>query len=146
MPDPNARLDELIGRLKERDYRLTPQRMAVLRILTESRDHPTVEQVHRHVLQDFPMTSLATVYKTMALLKEIGAVLEIGIADGSNRYDGHNPHPHPHLICTKCKTIVDPDIASLERLPQEVAETTGFRVESHRLDFFGVCPQCQAGS
>jgi len=143
MADPEARLDELTTGLRERGNRLTPQRMAVLKILAASEEHPSVEQIYERVKVDFPMTSLATVYKTVTLLKEMGEVLELGFSDGSNRYDGNKPYPHPHLICTKCKNIVDPEVATLSELRQKVAQSTGYQIVSHRLDFFGICLQCQ---
>ena len=143
MADPEARLDELTTGLRERGNRLTPQRMAVLKILAASEGHPSVEQIYERVKVDFPMTSLATVYKTVTLLKEMGEVLELGFSDGSNRYDGNKPYPHPHLICTKCKNIVDPEVATLSELRQKVAQSTGYQIVSHRLDFFGICLQCQ---
>ena len=143
MANPEARLDELIVRLREQYHRLTPQRMAVLRILAVSEGHPSVEQIYQRVKADFPMTSLATIYKTVTLLKEMGEVLELGFSDDSNRYDGNKPYPHPHLICTKCKNIMDAEVATLSELRQEVARSTGYRIVSHRLDFFGICPQCQ---
>jgi Fur family peroxide stress response transcriptional regulator len=143
MANPEARLDELIVRLREQCHRLTPQRMAVLRILAVSEGHPSVEQIYQRVKADFPMTSLATVYKTVTLLKEMGEVLELGFSDGSNRYDGNKPYPHPHLICSKCRNIVHPQVATLSELPREVARNTGYQIVSHRLDFFGICPRCQ---
>jgi Fur family peroxide stress response transcriptional regulator len=143
MVEPQARLDEMITSLKEQGHRLTPQRMAVLKILAVSEGHPSVEQIYERVKVDFPMTSLATIYKTVTLLKEMGEVLELGFSDDSNRYDGHKPYPHPHLICTQCKNIVDPEVATLSGLRQEVADVSGYQIVSHRLDFFGICPQCQ---
>jgi len=143
MANPQTRLEELTARLKERGHRLTPQRMAVLKILAASEEHPSVEQIYERVKADFPMTSLATIYKTVTLLKEMGEVLELGFSDDSNRYDGIRPYPHPHLICTKCRNILDPEVPTLSELPQEVARSTGYRLVSHRLDFFGICPQCQ---
>lgn len=143
MVDPQARLDKLIDRLREQGHRLTPQRMAVLRILATNEGHPSVEQIYEHVKAEFPMTSLATIYKTVTLLKEMGEVLELGFSDDSNRYDGNRPYPHPHLICARCRNIVDLEVATLSELPQEVARSTGYRIVSHRLDFFGICPQCQ---
>jgi Fur family peroxide stress response transcriptional regulator len=145
MVEPQTRLDEMITSLKEQGHRLTPQRMAVLKILATSEGHPSVEQIYERVKVDFPMTSLATIYKTVTLLKEMGEVLELGFSDDSNRYDGHKPYPHPHLICIKCKNIVDPQVAALSGLRQEVAQSTGYQILSHRLDFFGICPQCQEG-
>ncbi len=143
MVDPQVRLDELVIRLRERGYRLTPQRMAVLKVLATSQEHPSVERIYERVKVDFPMTSLATIYKTVTLLKEMGEVWELGFSDDSNRYDGNKPYPHPHLICTRCKSIVDLEVATLSELSQEVARSTGYRILGHRLDFLGICPQCQ---
>jgi len=143
MADPQKRLDEMIHKLKDGDFRITPQRLAVLRILAESSDHPSVERIYEQVKKTFPTTSIATVYKTLVVMKELGEVLEIGFTDGSNRYDGNKPWPHPHLICTKCGKITDPDLDTLSHMTQELASETGFRIVSHRLDFFGICPACQ---
>lgn len=137
------RMAEMVETLKEREYRLTPQRLAVVRILAENDEHPTVEQIFERVKVDFPTTSLATVYKTLVVLKELGEVLEIGFSDGGNRYDGVNPRPHPHLICTRCGQIQDPDMDFLDGLSERVSAATGFQVTRHRLDFFGVCAECQ---
>jgi len=76
-------------------------------------------------------------------MKEIGEVLEIGFAEGNNRYDGNKPYPHPHLICIKCKEIIDPDLATLSDITQKLEQDTGFRILNHRLDFFGICTRCQ---
>jgi Fur family transcriptional regulator, peroxide stress response regulator len=143
MLNPQERLDDIIGKLRQRACRITPQRVAILKVFLSSHEHPSVERVYEQVRVDFPTTSLATVYKTVVLLKEIGEILEIGFADGRNRYDGINPHPHPHLICTRCKSIMDPEVSLLEQLKSEVAQTSGYRMLSHQLEFFGICPACQ---
>jgi Fur family peroxide stress response transcriptional regulator len=139
---PQARLENVTTRLREQGHRLTPQRMAVLKVLIGNKEHLSAEQIYERVRVDFPMTSLATIYKTVAVLKEMGEVLELGFSDDSNRYDGSS-HPHPHLICVKCKKIADVDTADLSQLPEEIAQKTGYQIVSHRFDFFGVCPQCQ---
>lgn len=143
MSDPQTRLDELIAKLREGGHRLTPQRMAVLKVLAASEGHPSVEQIYEQVNADLPMTSLATMYKTVTLLKEMAEVLELGFSGDSNRYDGKRPYPHPHLICVKCRRIMDLEIHTLSELPQEVGRRTDYRIVSHRLDFFGICPRCQ---
>ncbi|GAB6058758.1 Fur family transcriptional regulator [Desulfonatronum parangueonense] len=142
-PDSEARLEQMINRLKERGFRLTPQRVAVLKILALSDGHPSVDQIYEQVHQDFPTTSRATIYKTVALLRELGEVLELGFPDGSNRYDGNKPFPHPHVICTMCRTVQDPNLAGVTDLTREVSTKTGFRISTHRLDFFGLCRACQ---
>lgn len=133
----------MIYKLKENQHRITPQRMAVLKILAESKGHPTVEKIYEQVKKHFLTTSLATVYKSVALIKELGEVLELGFTDGSNRYDGNKPYPHPHLVCIECRTIMDPSLSALTDVTQELIQETGFRITNHRLDFFGICPECQ---
>ncbi len=138
-----SRLNQMLSRVRDRHFRLTPQRMAILQILANSEEHPTVEDIYQQVKTRFPTTSLATVYKTIALLKELDEVLELGFPDGSNRYDGNRPYPHPHAICTKCKKIMDPEISSVDELSEEMRQKTGYTISFHRLDFFGLCPECQ---
>ncbi len=137
------RLDQMLSKLKDNDFRITPQRLAVLKVLAASDGHPSVERIYDMVSVQFPTTSIATIYKTVALLKQENEVLEISFPDGSNRYDGNKPYPHPHLICTRCKKIIDPDLSSLEDLAKEVTRETGFQIATHRVDFFGLCRECQ---
>ena len=137
------RLDQMLSKLKDHDFRITPQRLAVLKVLAASDGHPSVERIYESVRAQFPTTSLATIYKTVALLKQENEVIEISFPDGSNRYDGSKPYPHPHLICTRCKKIIDPDLSSLGNLAEEVTKETGFQIHTHRVDFFGLCRECQ---
>ncbi len=143
MDNPDTRFDQMLSRLRLRGFRLTPQRIAVLRILSASEGHPGAEDIYTQVKNEFPTTSLATVYKTITLLKELNEVLELGFSEGGNRYDGKNPFPHPHLICVKCKKVIDADLESLGDLTEELTQDTGFEILSHRLDFFGICPDCK---
>lgn len=138
------RLQELVGRMKTQGLRMTPQRVAVVRALTASAEHPTAEEVHTRVRADFPMTSLATVYKTIATLKELGEVAEISLGGGSSHYDGRSALPHPHLICTRCHSVADANIPQYEDLAQAAARSSGYQIVSQRVDFFGICPRCQA--
>ena len=137
------RFEQMLSRLKENRLRVTPQRLAVLKILASSSEHPTVESIYEHVKKEFPTTSLATVYKTVSVLKRMNEVLELGFPDGSNRYDGKRPFPHPHMVCTQCQEILDPDLSSLRELTEEIGKETGYKILFHRLDFFGLCPKCR---
>jgi len=145
---PRSRLREerfgrMLAKLKQHDFRITPQRLAILKLRSQSEEHPSLEQIYERVRAEFPTTSLATVYKTIALLKEIKEVLELGFPDASNRYDGFKPFPHVHVICTKCRKIMDPELIGLDELIEEMGNKTGYSILSHRLDFFGVCEGCQ---
>lgn len=141
--ESKKRVGDMLKKLKGRDFRITPQRLAVLRILAASKSHPSVDEIYQEVKAEFPTTSLATVYKTISLLKELNEVLELSFPDGSNRYDGNNPAPHPHAICMKCKKIMDPDLMNIDALTEEMSRKTGYKIYYHELDFFGLCPECQ---
>jgi Fur family peroxide stress response transcriptional regulator len=143
MAETEARLESLISRLRERGYRATPQRAAVLRALTAGDDHPTAEQIYDNVRAEFPMTSLATIYKTLAVLKEVDAICELAIGGGGTRYDGCRDDPHPHLICVRCNRVVDLDNLHLGETIEEVENLTGYKILSHRHDYFGVCTECR---
>jgi Fur family peroxide stress response transcriptional regulator len=146
MVDPQTRFEELVAKLREREYRLTPQRIALLRLLTASDGHPSASQLYEQIKDQFPTTSLATVYKTLNVLKEIDEVLELGFSGDDNRYDGRKPYPHPHLVCIRCQRILDPEVSLAHSLVQEVAQSSGYRLVGHRLDFYGLCPDCQAST
>lgn len=137
------RLQILAEKLRAREQRVTPQRMAVLKVLACNPNHPSIDEIYDIVKRDFPTTSLATIYKTIATLKEIGEVAELSLGSGANRYDGCNMHPHPHLICVECNRIIDIDIADLDNLSDRVSVQSGYQIIRQRLDFFGICPECQ---
>ena len=143
MIDPEIRLETMIQKMREKGCRITPQRIAILKVLSVSEGHPSVERIYEQVKQEFPTTSLATVYKNVSMLKDLGEVLELSFGIESSRYDGNKPKSHPHLICTDCKKIIDPDLASLNDVSMELTSETGFKITNHRLDFFGICPDCQ---
>lgn len=137
---PQERLTAVIHRLREQSYRLTPQRMAIVQAILERPDHLSAEEIHQHVSAVFPMISLATVYKTLEVLREIGAVMELPV-EGRTRYDG-NLQPHIHLICEKCHSVTDwsDDAVSI---PEEAITASGFRPHYYRLEVHGLCPRCQ---
>jgi Fur family transcriptional regulator, peroxide stress response regulator len=143
--DPQTRFEELVAKLREREHRLTPQRIALLRLLAASDGHPSASQLYEQMKDQFPTTSLATVYKTLNVLKEMDEVLELRFSGDDNHYDGNRPYPHPHLICVRCRKIMDPELTIAQELVQQVAQQSGYQIINHRLDFYGICPDCQEG-
>ena len=99
--------ETITERCEAKGLRMTPQRLAILEALVMDSSHPTAEELHRKLLRRFPTMSLATVYRNVMLIKSLGEVLELGFPDGSNRYDGNKPHPHPHIVCLRCRKIID---------------------------------------
>jgi Fur family peroxide stress response transcriptional regulator len=143
MTDLNVRFDELITALKERDFRLTPQRVELVRLIAESEEHPSASQLYEKIKVRFPTMSPATVYKTLALLKEMGQVLEIDLRDDSH-YDGNRPGPHPHLICTHCNRIVDGEISLMPEIIRDMERASGYQILRQQILLFGLCPACRA--
>lgn len=144
MADHKKRFDTILRKLRDNGHKMTPQRLAIVKILAGSEGHPSVEDIHARIKKDFPTMSLATVYRNIILIKSLDELLELGFPDGSNRYDGNKPYPHPHIMCIKCKKILDLDLDSLDDMQNEIAEETDFKILNHRLDFFGICSNCSA--
>jgi Fur family peroxide stress response transcriptional regulator len=140
---PSSRFDRLIDKLRIHGHRITPQRLAIFKVLVDSEAHPTVDQIYAEVKMTFPTTSLATVYKSVSVAKTMGEALELEFSQGSNRYDGRKPYPHPHVICTRCHKITDSETVEVDQMMERIVRETGFQIENHRLEFYGICADCQ---
>ncbi len=143
MTDPDVRFNQLIAALKERDFRLTPQRVELVRLIAASEGHPSAAQLYERIKVQFPTMSQATVYKTLALLKEMNQVLEIDLRDDS-RYDGNRPQPHPHLICMKCNKIVDGEVSLDQEALRKLEQVSGYTILRPQITLYGLCPDCKA--
>ena len=143
MTDPDVRFNQLIAALKERDFRLTPQRVELVRLIAASEGHPSAAQLYERIKVQFTTMSQATVYKTLALLKEMNQVLEIDLRDDS-RYDGIRPQPHPHLICMKCNKIVDGEVSLDQEAIRKLEQVSGYTILRPQITFYGLCPDCKA--
>lgn len=133
---------EVMNRLREQGYRLTVQRQAVLHVLVEADSHPTAEEIHQQLVDEFPMLSLATVYKVIHVLKELGVITEIRV-EGATRYD-LQVSIHPHLVCVQCHTIIDLSPDLMPTLPEEPLLESGFHPLWQQVVIYGLCPRCQA--
>ncbi len=121
-------------------FKLTPQRIAILDCLEGNKEHPSAENIYRHVSKKFPTMSFATVYNTLTALRDKGSVLELTVDPNKKRYDP-NTVPHNHLICISCKRIVDIHIDYKLELPDGVKEA--FEVTGNHIEFYGICPGCK---
>jgi len=132
-------MDELIERLKARGVVLTHQRLAVLRFLRNHPDsHATAAEIFQDLRQDYPTLSLATVYSTLELLRNVGQIRELSIRGHPSCYDLAD-RPHYHLLCRRCGRILDVDIPcpSLDE-----GALQGHRVEEVELYLYGTCRDC----
>ncbi len=142
MTKPEIRFQQLITALKEHDFRLTPQRVELVRLIAASEGHPSANQFYEAIKQKFPTMSHATVYKTLALLKDINQVFEIDL-HGDSHYDGNRPEPHPHLICTKCGKIVDGEMFLGQDVIQKLEQESGFIILRPQVSLYGLCQDCK---
>ena len=142
MNDPEVRFSQLITALKERDFRLTPQRVELVRLIAVSEGHPSASQLYTKIKRSFPTISQATVYKTLALLKELDQVYEIDLRNDSH-YDGNRPEPHPHLICIQCNKIIDGEVSLDQESLRNLEQASGFKVLRPQIALYGLCLDCK---
>lgn len=121
-----------------KDFRMTPQRAEILRILDGNKSHPSAEDVYRRIARKFPGVSFATVYNTLQSLLSIGELAEIRIDPARSRFDP-GLKPHSHLMCVHCGAIVD---LPLRKAPEPAGKPAGFRVLRCNVEFYGVCRGC----
>ncbi|MDQ7788339.1 MAG: Fur family transcriptional regulator [Thermodesulfovibrionales bacterium] len=127
-------------KIKEAGLKLTPQRLAILDYLRDNLEHPSAEDIYKAMLERFPTMSLATVYNTLETLREKGAIQEVTIDPQKKRFDP-NPRPHHHLICTRCKRVLDIHIDYQLHVPE--AKKNGFEIVGNHIEFYGICPDCR---
>jgi len=137
-------LSALTGRLRGRSRKVTRPRQAILEIL---RRHPH-PLTNREILAAMPKgrCDLATIYRSMHLLEEMGMVKRFDFGDGTARFElvheGDDGHHH-HLICTRCADVIEIDECFLRDIEARIATRNGFKSVTHKLEFFGICPACQ---
>ena len=120
----------------------TKQKEAILRVLRGTTSHPTADWVYAEVRNEIPHVSLGTIYRNLRLLRQSGEISEIDFGSTFSRFDG-NPENHYHFRCEKCDCIFDVDEPVNVELNGEIAQKTGFRISYHRLEFRGLCKECQ---
>ena len=119
--------------------KMTPQRIAIMDYLEGNTQHPSAAEVYKAVSRRFPTMSFATVYNTLRVLKDQGLVAELSLDPEKKRFDA-NPAPHHHLICVKCKKILDVARTFDLSLPED--DRRRFRLIGNHVDFYGICPRC----
>lgn len=133
--------DSLIGPLKEKGLKITPQRQAIIDALVENREaHPGAALIYEEARKKARRISLSTVYATLKELAENGLIRQLEFDRMENRYDV-DISDHVNLICNRCGKILDYyNIASLD--PRDIARKSGFVVTETRLEFHGYCRDC----
>ncbi len=131
--------EDLVTELKNKNIRLSHQRLKVLEYLTQNYTHPTADQIYNGLHHEVPTLSKTTVYNTLNSLAEAGLVRTINIEDNEIRYD-ISTDDHGHFKCKSCRKIYDfkVDINSIE-----ATDLNGFEINDKNIYFKGICPECQ---
>lgn len=133
--------DKMTTSLREKGFRLTPQRREIIKFLSYSGSHPGAMDIFLKVKKKVPQMSISTVYYTIDMLKRAGLIQELEFYDSDNRYDV-NLSDHVNLVCRKCGKIED----FMEPLPfssEIIEEKTGFQSVGMRYEYYGYCKGCR---
>ena len=133
--------------LKKKGYKLTPQRRSIVdTIIDNEGQHLTAEEIYDKVKKNCPEIGLATVYRTILLLEELGVISRLDLNDGCSRYEivhSNETHRHHHLICNTCHKVSEVQDDLLEELEIGIEKQYKFRILDHSVKFYGICDECQ---
>ena len=131
-------MDRIEKLCAEKGMRMTDQRRVVARVLSDSHDHPDVEELYRRAAAVDPHISIATVYRTVRLFEEAGIISPHDFRDGRSRYEEATDDHHDHLIDMKTGEVVEFVDEEIERLQTAIAKRLGYKLVAHRLELYGV--------
>jgi Fur family transcriptional regulator, ferric uptake regulator len=130
--------------IKDKRLRHSKPRDFIIKTFLSLERHMTVDELWGEVKKRYPSIGFATIYRTMKLLSESGLCREIRFEDGATRYEhlyGHDHHDH--LICTRCGRLVEVVEPGIEKLQDRLMKRHGFVPQSHRMNLYGICKECQ---
>lgn len=132
-----SRLEKLVQKFKQHGHKMTPQRRAILEVLTENTPHPTAEQIHELVKERMPDISLATVYNTLREMTEMEELCELDLGQGVRHYEIPR-EDHAHRVCLRCGRIEDIP-ADLDKIKLLFQCSEGFRPVRYVVTIYGYC-------
>jgi Fur family ferric uptake transcriptional regulator len=134
---------DIVKKLSEQGYRLTPQRLMTIAAIEHSNGHISAEEIYAQVVMKYPNVNISTVYRTLELLKKLGLVTDTDFGEGRVRYHPVGKGHHHHLVCQECGDIVDLDEAVLAPLKEDLLREYGFSADLKHLAIFGRCGKCK---
>jgi len=134
---------DIIHKLSELGYRVTPQRMMILSAIENSDSHISAEEIYAQVVAKYPRVNISTVYRTLELLKRLDLVTETDLGEGRVRYHPADRGHHHHLVCQECGAIIDLDESTLFTLRDTLLREYKFIADLRHLAIFGRCINCR---
>ena len=127
----------------DKGLKCTPQRQAVLKVLQDSKGYLSINRIHSNVKELLPETGLATVYRSLETLVELNLVVKVHLEDGCHSYAiAPEGHRHP-IVCTDCNSVIEYTECPMEDLSKKISKDTGIQINTHFLQLFGKCKECQ---
>ena len=137
-PSPASKASGIEARCAATGMRMTEQRRVIARVLSESEDHPDVEELYRRSVKIDDRISISTVYRTVKLLEDAGIIERHDFRDGRSRYEQMPESHHDHLINLRTGQVIEFQSEEIERLQTEIARKLGYRLVDHRLELYAV--------
>ncbi len=134
---------KVLAALRRHGYKLTPQRRAIVEVITSAKDCLTPATIHEKLRRTRPGIGLVTIYRTVEILVALGLVCELHTGGNHRSYTTSITQHHHHLVCSSCGAVVDFAGYHLEQLEKNLSRESGFRIDSHLLEFVGLCRACQ---
>ena len=142
-PGRAMRIEDITRELRDHGYKLTEQRVAVVKVLREADEHLTALQVFERARRVHPRIGLTTVYRALEVLSELGFVRRVHLEEGCEAFASLREKEGHYLVCQGCHRVVEFPCTGLTGLIAETARQTGFAVEAHLLELVGFCPACR---
>jgi Fur family transcriptional regulator, ferric uptake regulator len=134
---------QAVALLKKSGHKLTPQRLAIVKIVMESQELLSPAALYEKVRLIDPEVGEVTVYRTLNILSDLGLVCIVHTGENTHSYISRPPEHHDHLICSKFGKVVDFMDCNVSELENRLMAETGFTINQHRLDFYGMCRHCK---
>ena len=135
----------IVDALDRAGYRLTEPRRALANLIAEQDGHFRAADLIAAAKRGHLGVGRATVFRTLEVLEALGTIERLDLPSGEHAYVGCEPTHHHHVVCSRCGRSAEIRDADLRQVVERIARKTGYRVEEHRLELFGLCPACLAG-
>jgi len=138
-------VNNFLKNLREKGYRITPQREWVIQAVASHTSHFTAEMVSESVKEKSTAVNLATIYRTLDLLVDEGIISRSDLGQGQIIYANQKHGHHIHLVCRSCRQVIDASVSCTESIKEALKADYGFELDLNHISLFGICSNCKNG-
>jgi Fur family ferric uptake transcriptional regulator len=138
--------DTILGAFDDAGYRLTEPRRVVARLIGDQPGHFTADELLASARRGRTQVGRATIFRSLDILTDLGYVERLDLPSGDHAFVACEPVHHHHIVCSSCGRSTDVPDSGVATALRELATRSGYRIEAHRLEVFGICPTCQANT